>query len=242
MNIYVLSHDPDVIGSLLCDQHLRECGITYTQLLVNQHNIGKPPAAVGWTSPTGVYTSPQKVDHPCNKWVAEGAANYMWLAQCLQSVWREYKYRFGADHVTWETFGNPKGQTLSQPPKGGKMSGFTSPPCIMPDEFIPSQAEMDKKGGRLWATIEAYKQFYGFVNGHWTKRNEPSWMSFPGNRFINPMDKEIVKLWGDIELRKAADLAFKQHKAIVDAKYVKPPTNFHGDKFTSFKKTFKRIY
>jgi hypothetical protein len=213
VNIFVLSHDPIEAGRFLCDQHLRDCSTNYTQLLVNQHNALRQTGAWKKPSLTGVYTTPQKRDHSCNKWVAQGAANYGWLLELTKSVWVEYKTRFKVTHICENTFAEDL-KTIPGWMGGGHM---TTPPICLPEKWQPPTPA--KKGSKLWDCIDAYRGFYKFVNGTWTVTPEPAWMAMPTNRVIHPLDPEVNLEGFDFLQLSEQDAEFQRVKAAVDAKY-----------------------
>jgi len=237
-NIFVLSHEPKDCARLLCDEHVKSCAVTYTQLLVNQHNVGKIPDVRPKKTDTGVYTSPQKIDHPCNKWVAEGEANYLWLWEVLKEVWAEHQHRFGIKHPSELVFKDE----LHTPPIGehpiSRTTHMTTPPVMLPEKWIrESNPNPNQISDKLFACIDAYKGYYKFVRGTWTKRPEPKFMTFLSNRCVEPRDAHYASednaSFMDIEAKYWDDEDFRTRKAIIDAKF--PPRKNVG-------KTFKRMY
>jgi len=107
------------------------------------------------------------INHPSAIWVRQSAANYMWLAEMLEELCKEYSYRYGKIHKV-ESIGLM--QILKNNfPKNLPEGNWTEPTPAMPDHY--------KVAGD---SIQSYKNYYLGDKTRmfsWKNRETPSWVS-----------------------------------------------------------------
>jgi hypothetical protein len=179
MNIFYLDHDPKVCAEMHVDKHCVKMILEYAQLLSTAHRILDGTESTG-VSKTGrkqtrfvlsdsresILYSATHVNHPSAVWVRKSRDNYAWLYQLLDSLCKEYTYRYGKTHKV-EASGLldklwfvPAG--IPEHPK------FTEPTPAMPDTY--------KVSGD---SISSYKNYYLGDKQRmftWKKRPTPDWI------------------------------------------------------------------
>lgn len=107
------------------------------------------------------------VNHPSAIWVRKSSKNYMWLAEMLEELCKEYTYRYGKIHKI-ESIGLM--QTLKNNfPTNIPDEEFTEPTPAMPDQYkVPGNS------------VQSYQNYY---NGE--KQRMFSWKKRPVPEFIN---------------------------------------------------------
>ena len=166
MNIFVLDENPKLAAQYHCDKHVVKMILESAQMLSTAHavidNNGKQVE--------GMY-KPTHVNHPCNIWVRESAANYYWLLQLFQYLLEEYTYRYSKHHkceemdpLLWVPPNN-----IDIPPTERKIALDVSPFAIAIADLsliIPGYP------------VDSYRQYYREEKRHiakWTKRATPYW-------------------------------------------------------------------
>ena len=94
MNIFALSTNPVKAAQMQCDQHVVKMPLESAQMLCTAFPNGKAPYK--WTH----------YKHPCNLWIRESKANYIWLIEHAFALCDEYTYRYDKKHkslevITW---------------------------------------------------------------------------------------------------------------------------------------------
>ena len=172
MNIFVLDRDPMICAQYHCDKHiLKQIPDTAKILCTVMRESGIPYG----------YTSWKNTNHPCIKWAAENAGNFLWLKELGIQLCNEYTYRYGesgtsghaSEHIIrdcWighEKLGNLHGweewmwTTLS----------ITTPPQCVPSHFENTDL------------VTAYRQYYLGEKADllsYTKRDVPMWIQDMG--------------------------------------------------------------
>jgi hypothetical protein len=172
MNIFYLDHDPRKSARFHTNSHCSKMILETGQMLSTAHRVldgticridGKKEYKLPDNRDTKLY-KPFGVNHPCNKWVRESSANYLWLFHLFLELSMEFKYRFGKDHKTFEKLGDIVGRLPTNMPRGR----LTKPAQAMPEQY------------RNEDPVKAYRAYYnGDKRGlfMWTKRETPYWVS-----------------------------------------------------------------
>lgn len=180
MNIFALSHCPVESAIWQHDKHVVKMLLETAQMLSANarlvpewrekcviDNLSTPKQAHQW-----LY-SPAYVNHPCTIWARQTLGNFRWL--CLHGValWREFDYRFGGPHKSYDRIIKPLNHFAHNVFDYGDES-MTPFAVAMPDEYkVPANA------------VESYRSYYVgekiMANSKWTGRDRiadlPSWLS-----------------------------------------------------------------
>ena len=81
MNIFVLSEDPIEAAQMQCDQHVVKMTLETAQMLCTPFPNGSAPY------------KHTHYNHPCNVWVRESKANFIWLCDHGDALAQEYTDR-----------------------------------------------------------------------------------------------------------------------------------------------------
>lgn len=178
MNIFRVHNDPIISAQQLCDKHVVKMSLETVQLLCTAHRLLDGEEYVG-TSASGkrkakrwllrddreqVLYQSTHVNHPSAQWVRESVENYVWLADHLLGLCREYTYRYGKRFKVEES-----GLTvlLQSPPYNLRDYDETPFKLAMPDEYKDPDP------------VKAYRNYYlgAKTRMHrWTKRQIPDWV------------------------------------------------------------------
>jgi hypothetical protein len=160
VNIFYLSHDTEKCAEAHVDKHCVKMVLEYAQLLSTTHRFLDGTVSVNLTDSgrkKTVYSLHDKrdallysvthINHPSAVWVRQSRDNYVWLWKLLDSLCKEYTYRYGKVHKV-ERDGLlealrfvPSG--ISEHPK------FTEPTPAMPDDVkVPNDS------------ISSYRNYY----------------------------------------------------------------------------------
>jgi len=180
MNIFYLHNDPSACAKMHVDKHCVKMILEYAQLLSTAHRYLDGILVTG-LSQSGrkrkqyiieddrehLLYSATHINHPSAIWVRQSAANYMWLAEMLEELCKEYSYRYGKIHKV-ESIGLM--QILKNNfPKNLPEGNWTEPTPAMPDHY--------KVAGD---SIQSYKNYYLGDKTRmfsWKNRETPSWVS-----------------------------------------------------------------
>ena len=176
MNIFYLDNDTTKCAEYHVDKHVVKMILEYCQLLSTAHRLTDGLQEPG-LSKTGrnvkrwrlldhrdsVLYQATHINHPSAVWARESKENYMWLADLLVRLSKEYTRRYGKTHKC-ESDGLIK--ALQQVPEGIKSKGFSQPTPAMPDEYKDHDS------------IVSYRTYYikdksGMAS--WKTREEPEW-------------------------------------------------------------------
>jgi hypothetical protein len=157
MNIFVLDEDPQVAALYHGDKHVVKMILETAQLLSTAHHCYNSSIA------PLVYKKTH-VNHPSTIWVRTNSTNYTWAYALLQSLLKEYTYRYGKIHSTSKLL-----EKLSHLPEGIPITSKLTPFALaMPNQYkIPGNA------------VESYRQYYIHEKKSvwsWKNREKPSWM------------------------------------------------------------------
>lgn len=112
-------------------------------------------------------------NHPCTVWAADSYENLAWLIQHGLALCKEFKFRFGKVHATYNTLNCAKSIFEAKTEKTLEIwRGVKSFTRAMPD---------DLKYDKTIDTIEAYRRYViskGWTIDNYVKKPErkPSWM------------------------------------------------------------------
>ena len=180
MNIFYLDNNPKICAEMHVDKHCVKMILEYAQLLSTAHRYLDGILTTG-LSQSGrkrkqyileddrehLLYSATHINHPSAIWVRQSVANYMWLAEMLEELCKEYSYRYGKIHKV-ESIGLM--QTLKNNfPKNLPEGHWTEPTPAMPDNY--------KVAGD---SIQSYKNYYLGDKTRmfsWKNRETPSWVS-----------------------------------------------------------------
>lgn len=165
MNLFILDEDPAAAARAHCDKHVVKMILETAQLLSTAQRILLGDA---WANAAGLYKSTHS-QHPCAVWVRAERPNYLWAANLLCGLCREYAFRYKRTHATCRLIP----ALLDAPLKsGGYFPDLSQAPQAMPEIYqIPGEP------------VKAYRAYYvgaksGFAK--WTHREVPSWFSMRG--------------------------------------------------------------
>lgn len=157
MNIFYLDENPKLAAQYHCDKHVIKMILEYSQLLSTAHNIldGQNDSLYKTTH----------ANHPSSLWVRESRSHYMWLVECLDELYKVWKYRYNhpesKEHKSFKIF-----HILKNPPNNLVDNGFTPPPKVLKDDSL-----------LIDNVVEAYRHCYKTVKSSFTtwKKDRPVW-------------------------------------------------------------------
>lgn len=178
MNIFYLSHNTANCAKYHVDKHCVKMILETAQLLSTAHRILDGTETPGLSASgrkkkvwklsdsrdTNLYSATH-INHPSAVWARKNNANYNWLWSLMDSLCKEYTYRYGKVHKCEQT---GLLLELSSSPKNIPIGTFTEPTPAMPDQYkVPGNS------------ILSYHNYY---NGEkqrmfsWKKRETPDWI------------------------------------------------------------------
>tara|TARA_B000000532_G_scaffold223283_1_gene199391 strand:+ start:220 stop:777 length:558 start_codon:yes stop_codon:yes gene_type:complete len=179
LNIFVLDEDPAAAAIMLCDKHIPKMIVESAQMLSTAHRmldgtLTKKRSRSGKTMVKyykyddvreSLYYAAVHHHHPCTIWTMESKANYNWHFHHFAAMAKEYHYRRGKQHATWEKLG----MILAAPPENipdVPRTEFAQAMKAYPDCLVPGDA------------VQAYRNYYHyakpFAKWEWG-REAPSW-------------------------------------------------------------------
>jgi hypothetical protein len=176
MNIFYLDNDTTKCAEYHVDKHVVKMILEYCQLLSTAHRLIDGLQEPGF-SKTGrnvkrwrlldqrdsVLYQATHINHPSAIWARESKENYVWLADLLIKLCKEYTRRYNRIHKC-ESDGLVR--ALQQIPKGIRSKGFTQPTPAMPDAYKSDDS------------ILSYRTYYikdKYMMASWKTRTIPSW-------------------------------------------------------------------
>ena len=125
MNIFYLDKCPHKAAELQYNKHVVKMILESAQMLCTAHHVHGNPDDVPYKQ--------AHLNHPSTIWARENASNYEWLFHHFCALSKEYKKRYGKNHLSYTKCFHP----LSLVPKGidGTWHGITKMPQCMPDEY-----------------------------------------------------------------------------------------------------------
>lgn len=167
MNIFGIEYDekrgfkfPCPIDSARsqCDKHVVKMPLESAQMLCTVHRI-----LDGGNEDLYKIAHPK---HPSTLWTMESDSNYLWHYRHWMELCKEYTYRYGKVHKSWEKFGMRLSRVPSNIPKGNltpfKLAFKTQPECIVEGDPVASYRNF-------------YKTKQSRFDMKWTKRRIPNW-------------------------------------------------------------------
>ena len=179
MNIFVLDEDTELAAQMHCDKHVPKMIVESAQMLSTAHRIldGEEYIAPSKSGKRMVkhYRLPEHDDivykavhagHPCTVWTMASAGNYHWHYNLFSELAKEFEFRFGKIHRSWEIL-----QTILSPcPRNIPSIGRSKYARAM--KAYPDLMEIEDP-------VKAYQEFYKAdkINfAKWEKgRAAPSW-------------------------------------------------------------------
>ena len=176
MNIFMLSLDYKECAMMHLDKHCVKMIIEYAQLLSTAHryldgieyiDVSKGGRKIKrWRHPNQhldehLYKA-SHIKHPSNIWTMQSRENYIWLYKLWYSLCKEYTYRYGKIHLTWQKLHS----YLRYIPNNIPRIGMTKMLQAMPDDYKND----DPVIGYRTYYINDKKKF-----AVWTKRDVPDW-------------------------------------------------------------------
>ena len=153
MNVFILDTDLELCAQYHNDKHVVKMILEHAQMLST--------ACRGAGLDEGYKET--HVNHPCNKWLRESLANWLWLRDLTYELHKEWRYRFNHPeskfHKSFDVVRNLSIPALPDVP----MTPFAQ---CMPDEYKSDDA------------VESYRTYYMIDKAHlagWKKRGEPEW-------------------------------------------------------------------
>ena len=158
MNIFILDDDPYISASMHVDKHIVKMILEHAQMMCTAHHL----------HPNGNYDIPYKpthINHPCNRWLRDSKANYIYLYDMTRYLNNEYKFRYNKDpkqdHKSWLAIKDLPTPDLPDLPR-------TPFARAMPDEC--------KIGNDAVASYRNYYKTNKQSLFKWSNRNKPSWI------------------------------------------------------------------
>lgn len=154
MNVFFLDRDPIKCAQYHVDKHVVKMAVETTQILCSTYYCSNQS-----------FLSPYKathLNHPSCIWARYSLTNWLWLRDLGLSLCSEYTYRYGKIHKC-------EGIINSLVIPNIYDVGFSSPPCVMDEEYIIS---ID--------SVTNYRNYYRLGKQSiltWRKREPPYWLS-----------------------------------------------------------------
>lgn len=133
MNIFYLDSDLRKCAEYHCDKHVVKMILESAQLMSSACRMSG--LEVG-------YKLTHK-NHPCAIWTRASKENYLWLAELVFYLNKEYRFRYGHsyNHKSYDLVSELPVPDLPD-------TGWTEPPMCMPDEYKTS------------SVIQSYRNYY----------------------------------------------------------------------------------
>lgn len=182
MNIFVLDTNPVVAAQLQCDKHVVKMIVESAQMLSTAHRILdgtkiKRPSKSGkrmvdyWIHPNSqlentLYKAVHP-SHPSTLWTMESVTNYHWHYNHFIALCKEYEYRYGKVHSTYDLLKDVLKEQPANIPINiltpFKLAMQSNPECM------------------LECPVESYRAFYQTKQDRfkmvWTGRQVPEWFN-----------------------------------------------------------------
>ena len=185
MNIFVLHENPVTAATMLCDKHVPKMIIESAQMLSTAHRLldGIPERRLsksGKTTQT-YYSFGDERDnlfyltvhkyHPCTTWTMQSDENYKWHYDHFVAMAKEFKFRRGKEHATWEKTGKLLKQIPKNIPKG-PLTEFAQAMKHYPECKVEGNA------------VQAYRNYYHtakpFAKWEWGREAPDWWKGYQG--------------------------------------------------------------
>lgn len=181
MNIFYLDYHQPTCAEYHVDKHCVKMILEYAQLLSTAHRVidgvEYVDASSGrkikrWklgNSYEDILYKATHINHPSAIWARQSYDNYMWLAQMLVELSKEYTYRYGKIHKCQEI---GLIDALQYAPFNIKPGVFSEPTPAMPDKYIVAG--------------DSLQSYHNYYNG--SKVPLFSWKNRPIPRFVTEED------------------------------------------------------
>ena len=170
MNIFVLDRNPVIAAQMQCDKHVVKMILESFQMLSTAHRVldGEVvnQSRKYWLlndRREDVLYKPSHVNHPCNQWVRESSDNYRWLYNHAIALSKEYTYRYGKNHKSYEKLSN----ITEMLPKNIPTKEMTDFALAMDSDYVDDDP------------VVSYRNYYFSKRSKfsmvWTGRQQPEW-------------------------------------------------------------------
>jgi hypothetical protein len=176
MNIFYLDNDTEKCAEYHVDKHVVKMILEYCQLLSTAHRLSDGHVEPGFSKAgrnvkrwrlldgrDSVLYQATHVNHPSAIWARASKENYLWLADLLNKLSKEYTRRYGKVHKC-ESDGLI--EALQTTPNNINVAKFTQPTPAMPEEYISDDS------------IISYRTYYiqdKYRMASWKTRDIPVW-------------------------------------------------------------------
>ena len=134
MNIFVLHPNAEVAAQMHCDKHIPKMCVEAAQMMASalrRHGVTEKSFKVmGVVTKAGTPYKGGYHHHPCTVWAGENRSNFTWLSVHAQTLYKEYRKRFGKMHACESPIMVMSGMAKRIPV--GKRTPFAQ---AMPDEY-----------------------------------------------------------------------------------------------------------
>tara|TARA_B100000131_G_C18120089_1_gene612591 strand:- start:630 stop:1178 length:549 start_codon:yes stop_codon:yes gene_type:complete len=179
MNIFVVDQDPRIAAQSLCDKHVVKMILESGQMLSTAHRMLDGNEYIG-PSKSGkrqvkkysmnderefVLYNVVHANHPCTVWTMESSSNYAWHFIHFEALAKEYQFRYGKTHSTWDKLRDAVSSCPRNIPSGPR-----TPFAIAMKHYPQCIVENDP--------VESYRKYYNEAKASfakWTKRAIPEW-------------------------------------------------------------------
>lgn len=155
MNIFVLSDDPVLAASMMCDKHVVKMIVESSQILSTSLSASNCKPLL----------KPTHHHHPCVVWACATKSNFSWLLEHFKALQNEYTKRYGKFHkYSRENHYEYYAEQLKSLPDGS-LHPFVQ---CMPEEYRGLDA------------VEAYRRYYMGDKAYfakWRYSEQPDWWS-----------------------------------------------------------------
>jgi hypothetical protein len=179
MNIFYLDKDPNACAKMHLDKHCVKMILEYAQLLSTAHRYLDGVPKLDRSETTGRkrtnYILPDDrndllyrathINHPSAVWVRQSFPNYIWLAELLEELCKEYTHRYDKIHKVEST--GLMQRLKNQFPRNLPSGKWSEPTPAMPEDYKV-----------LHDSIASYHNYYlndKVKMARWTNRNMPDW-------------------------------------------------------------------
>jgi|TARA_A100001388_G_C28770904_1_gene503754 hypothetical protein len=185
MNIFVLDKDPAKAAIMMCDRHIPKMIVESAQMLSTVHRLldGTPerrPSKSGKTMQKYYSFGDERDDlfylavhkyHPCTTWTGKTDSNYKWHYYHFVAMAKEFEFRRGKKHATFEKLGGLLAKLPINIPRGG-LTEFALAMTHYPDCMVPGDA------------VQSYRNYYhmakSFAKWEWGREAPNWWKGYQG--------------------------------------------------------------
>ena len=202
MNIFALSRSPQESARQMLDKHIvkmptETCQMLHTNILYMKYfqQYGEEPQLKDLKAFHQQIGSklmkPAMLNHPSTVWARQSRENFDWLYHHGMALCKEYTYRYGKEHGTYERMRNCHSLSRTESAYFGfPLSGLT-PVTIAMDDMYRIENTFDDEWDFV---IESYRHYYlegKWRFAEWRKDRRPEW--FPANHFAKKYNVGVRK-------------------------------------------------